>query len=61
MEDLEQTVDRLYAAVKPLYQQLHAYVRRKLVAAYPGQDIDTRGPIPAHLLGRKDSAFVFTR
>jgi hypothetical protein len=37
--------------VKPLYLQLHAYVRRELRKKY-GEDIVSKdGPIPAHLLG----------
>lgn len=47
--DVEQMVDQLWARLKPIYVQLHAYVRRKLRAQYPGKNItDT---IPAHLLG----------
>lgn len=44
----------------PLFQQLHAYLRRRLWLAH-GQDsdvIDREGPIPASLLG-KQLCFLF--
>jgi len=49
--DIEPMILRLYEQVKPLYQQLHAYVRRRLIEVYPNNALDSRGPIPAHLLG----------
>ena len=48
---IEQTVDALYESILPLYKQLHAYVRRKLIAFYGDENIDASGSIPAHLLG----------
>ncbi len=42
--------DRLWGQVKPLYDQLHCYVRRKLHEKY-GAKVPDSGPIPAHLLG----------
>ena len=43
-------VDRLWEQLKPLYLQLHAYVRSRLADRYP--DLVSRsGMIPAHLLG----------
>ncbi|MGI0132483.1 MAG: M2 family metallopeptidase [Thermoplasmata archaeon] len=44
-------VDRLWGEVRPLYVELHAYVRRKLVELYGPQTVPPGGPIPAHLLG----------
>ncbi|XP_042206162.1 angiotensin-converting enzyme-like isoform X2 [Homarus americanus] len=41
----------LWEQLKPLYQQLHAYVRRKLREKYGERRISRRGPIPAHLMG----------
>ena len=49
--DIESMVLRLYEQMKPFYQQLHAYVRRRLIEAYPNHGLDPSGPIPAHLLG----------
>jgi peptidyl-dipeptidase A len=43
-------LDRLWDQVRPLYLQLHAYVRMKLRGKY-GDVVPARGPLPAHLLG----------
>ncbi|XP_059994890.1 angiotensin-converting enzyme 2-like, partial [Lagenorhynchus albirostris] len=42
-------VERTFAEIKPLYEQLHAYVRAKLMDAYPSR-ISPTGCLPAHLL-----------
>ena len=47
----EEDVAKLWKELEPLYKQLHAYVRRKLIQQYPGKGIEPDGPIPAHLLG----------
>jgi peptidyl-dipeptidase A len=47
----EQETDRLYQQVKPLYEQLHCYVRGRLQQKYGKERIPDGGPIPAHLLG----------
>jgi len=44
-------VDRLWEQLKPLYLQLHAYVRARLVAQYGPSVVAPTGLIPAHLLG----------
>jgi len=49
--DVEETMDRLYQQILPLYRQLHAYVRRRLVGYYKRRDLNVSGSIPAHLLG----------
>jgi peptidyl-dipeptidase A len=49
-EAFRKEVDRLWSQLKPLYEQLHCYVRARLSKAYPNK-IDPNGPIPAHLLG----------
>src|SRR6266852_183750 len=43
-------VDRLWEQLKPLYLQLHAYVRSRLAERYPDL-VNRSGMIPAHLLG----------
>jgi len=43
-------LDRLWDQVRPLYLELHAYVRMKLHQKY-GDVVPGSGPIPAHLLG----------
>ncbi|XP_054712126.1 angiotensin-converting enzyme-like [Uloborus diversus] len=50
-ETFVRDVEALWKTMEPLYQQLHAYVRRKLIQQYPGRGIRADGPIPAHLLG----------
>ncbi|GIX89140.1 angiotensin-converting enzyme [Caerostris extrusa] len=50
-ETFEEEIEELWQTIKPFYQQLHAYVRRKLMQNYPHSGIKADGPIPAHLLG----------
>ncbi|XP_032355526.1 angiotensin-converting enzyme 2 [Etheostoma spectabile] len=49
-DDLMKDVRSLYNEILPLYKELHAYVRARLMEVYPGH-IDSEGPLPAHLLG----------
>ena len=44
-------MNRLETQLKPLYEQLHCYVRRKLGERYGTERVPQDGPIPAHLLG----------
>ncbi|KAF8795130.1 Angiotensin-converting enzyme-like protein [Argiope bruennichi] len=44
-------IEELWNVIRPFYEQLHAYVRRKLIQRYPRSGIKPDGPIPAHLLG----------
>jgi peptidyl-dipeptidase A len=50
-EEFSRELDRLWEQVKPLYEQLHAYVRWKLREKYGASAVPENGPIPAHLLG----------
>lgn len=50
VDDLESDVEGLYNDLKPLYEELHAYVRFKLRQKYPGK-FGEKDPIPAHLFG----------
>jgi peptidyl-dipeptidase A len=43
--------DKLWGQVKPLYDQLHCYTRRKLNGMYGDKVVPRNGPIPSHLLG----------
>jgi peptidyl-dipeptidase A len=47
----EAETDRLYSQMKPLYEQLHCYTRRKLNKIYGDKNVSLTGPIPAHLTG----------
>jgi peptidyl-dipeptidase A len=47
----EADVERLWSDVKPLYDDLHCYARKKLRAKYGKDKVPEKAPIPAHLLG----------
>ncbi len=47
----EQETERLWGLVKPLYDQLHCYVRAELSKKYGKDKVSETGAIPAHLLG----------
>ena len=49
--EFEAEIERLWAQVNPLYEQLHCYTRTKLSAFYGPDKVSPNGPIPAHLLG----------
>jgi peptidyl-dipeptidase A len=47
----EADIERLWTEVKPLYDELHCYVRARLQAKYGKAEVADHAPIPAHLLG----------
>lgn len=49
-KDFVDQIQNLWEQIKPLYVQIHAYVRYKLREKH-GDIISEKGPIPAHLLG----------
>jgi peptidyl-dipeptidase A len=49
--DFEADIERLWKETKPLYDQLHCYVRARLRKKYGADKIGERAAIPAHLLG----------
>ena len=49
--DFEADTERLWQQVKPLYDDLHCYVRGKLQKAYGKDKVADKAPIPAHLFG----------
>ena len=49
VDDLETMVEGFWNNLRPLYEELHAYVRYKLSQKY--SKMNKTGPIPAHLLG----------
>ncbi|CAH1242049.1 ACE [Branchiostoma lanceolatum] len=51
IENLLDVANDLWSQIRPLYIQLHAYVRRRLATFYGEDKVSTTGPIPAHLLG----------
>uniref|UniRef100_A0A1W7R9Z8 Angiotensin-converting enzyme n=1 Tax=Hadrurus spadix TaxID=141984 RepID=A0A1W7R9Z8_9SCOR len=46
-----QELKRIRQDLLPLYKQLHAYVRRRLINVYGENKINSNGPIPEHLIG----------
>ena len=50
-EAFEKETDRLWQQVKPLYDDLHCYVRAQLQKQYGKELVPDGKPIPAHLLG----------
>jgi len=50
-EEFEKETDRLWQQVKPLYDDLHCYVRAQLQKQYGKDKVPDGKPIPAHLLG----------
>ncbi|XP_076240177.1 angiotensin-converting enzyme Ance-3 isoform X2 [Calliopsis andreniformis] len=49
--NLQQDVDEVWEMIRPLYEELHAYVRRKLRDLYGPEKIGAHAPLPAHILG----------
>ena len=50
-ESFIEDMDALWLSLKPLYEQLHAYVRNKLSHHYGTRYVRKTGPMPAYLLG----------
>ncbi|MBS2022608.1 MAG: M2 family metallopeptidase, partial [Deltaproteobacteria bacterium] len=50
-EAFEKDLDRVWAQMKPLYEDLHCYVRAKLQKKYGKDKVPDHAPPPAHLLG----------
>jgi peptidyl-dipeptidase A len=50
-EEFAAEMERLWQQVKPLYDSLYAYTRKKLNEKYGDAVVPKDGPIPAHLLG----------
>ncbi|MEN9800363.1 MAG: hypothetical protein RL653_4060 [Pseudomonadota bacterium] len=49
--EFETETDRLWQQVKPLYDDLHCYVRGRLQKTYGADKVPDGQPLPAHLLG----------
>jgi peptidyl-dipeptidase A len=49
--EFEADVERMWGQVKPLYDELHCYVRAKLRAKYGKDKVPEHGPIPSQLTG----------
>ena len=51
-DTFEEDLRELFNQLKPLYEQLHAYVRTKLKEKYGASRFPSTGHIPAHLFGK---------
>lgn len=49
-ETIEQQLNKIFDQIRPLYNQIHAYVRHALHTKY-GDLVPKTGPLPMHLLG----------
>lgn len=49
--NLQQDIEDVWEIVRPLYEELHTYVRRKLRDLYGPEKIGVHAPLPAHILG----------
>ena len=47
----QQEMEETWQGLKPLYEQLHAYVRHRLNDVYGDDVVEDKGLLPAHLLG----------
>ncbi|XP_037927250.1 angiotensin-converting enzyme [Teleopsis dalmanni] len=50
-ETIEQQLEDIFDEIRPLYQEIHGYVRHRLRAFYGDKVVSEKGPIPMHLLG----------
>lgn len=50
-DSFEQQLENIFDQIRPLYEQLHAYVRFRLRQKYGDDIVSEKGPIPMHLLG----------
>ncbi|XP_053692653.1 angiotensin-converting enzyme-like [Sabethes cyaneus] len=50
-DTFEAQVDAAIEEIRPLYEQIHAYVRYRLRERYGDSVVSEKGPIPMHLLG----------
>lgn len=47
----EKQLEDIFAEIRPLYEQVHGYVRYRLRKHYGDDVVSEKGPIPMHLLG----------
>ncbi|XP_069963364.1 angiotensin-converting enzyme-like [Bactrocera oleae] len=50
-ETIEKQLENIFEELRPLYQQIHGYVRSRLRQHYGEAVVSEKGPIPMHLLG----------
>lgn len=57
-DTFEEDVRNLFNGLAPLYDELHAYVRRKLKEYYKDETFPSSGHIPAHIFGKYFISYV---
>ncbi|KAH8378413.1 hypothetical protein KR093_011246, partial [Drosophila rubida] len=50
-DTFEKQLDDIFAEIRPLYEQVHGYVRYRLRKHYGDEVVSEKGPLPMHLLG----------
>ncbi|XP_051859054.1 angiotensin-converting enzyme-like [Drosophila albomicans] len=50
-DTFEKQLDDIFAEIRPLYEQVHGYVRYRLRQHYGDDVVSEKGPLPMHLLG----------
>lgn len=50
--NFQQDIEEVWEMIRPLYEELHAYVRRKLRELYGPEKIGGHAPLPSHILGK---------
>ncbi|XP_034098213.1 angiotensin-converting enzyme-like [Drosophila albomicans] len=50
-DTFEKQLDDIFAEIRPLYEQIHGYVRYRLRQHYGDDVVSEKGPLPMHLLG----------
>lgn len=50
--NFQQDIDEAWESIRPLYEELHAYIRRKLRDLYGPEKIGAHTPLPSHVLGK---------
>ncbi|XP_077271892.1 angiotensin-converting enzyme Ance-3 [Temnothorax americanus] len=49
--NFQQDIDEAWETIRPLYEELHAYIRKKLRDLYGPEKIGGHAPLPSHVLG----------
>lgn len=57
--NFQQDVEETWETIRPLYEELHAYVRRKLRELYGPEKIGGHAPLPSHILGEDSGTTMF--
>lgn len=52
--NFQQDIDEVWEMIRPLYEELHAYIRRKLRDLYGPEKIGGHSPLPSHILGKSN-------